>query len=170
MSGELNRLGIIKFFADQVGANLLALNLGWPAVFALLNVSYFGLHYMFASQTAHVGALYAAFLAMMLAAGTRIDFGLCLVVFTCLCFGQKPVSLPFEASGHDQFVRDACPRLCPSLTLLLGRPLTFCYSLQRSTWYLVGTKGLLVRSHALEALTSRALLCHFWSSCVHVER
>jgi len=38
-------------------------------VFALLNAVYFGLHYMFASQTAHVGALYAAFLAMMLAAG-----------------------------------------------------------------------------------------------------
>jgi len=69
MSGQLNALGVIKHFADAVGGRLVAMNLGWPSVFALLNAVYFGLHYMFASQTAHVGALYAAFLAMMLAAG-----------------------------------------------------------------------------------------------------
>ncbi|KAK9820754.1 hypothetical protein WJX81_000132 [Elliptochloris bilobata] len=69
MSGQLNALGVIKHFADAVGGRLVAANLGWPAVFGLLNAVYFGLHYMFASQTAHVGALYAAFLAMMLAAG-----------------------------------------------------------------------------------------------------
>ena len=38
-------------------------------VFGLLSVVYFALHYMFASQTAHVGALYSAFLAMMISAG-----------------------------------------------------------------------------------------------------
>lgn len=32
-------------------------------------VVYFTVHYLFASQTAHVGALYSAFLAMNLAAG-----------------------------------------------------------------------------------------------------
>jgi len=69
MSGQLNALGVIKHFADAVGGRLVAMHLGWPSVFALLNAVYFGLHYMFASQTAHVGALYAAFLAMMLAAG-----------------------------------------------------------------------------------------------------
>lgn len=69
MSGQLNGLGVIKYFADVVGGKLAATNLGWPAVFGVLNMAYFGLHYMFASQTAHVGALYAAFLAMMLSAG-----------------------------------------------------------------------------------------------------
>jgi DASS family divalent anion:Na+ symporter len=69
MSGQLNGLGVIKYFADSVGGALIAMNLGWQPVFALLNAAYFGLHYMFASQTAHVGALYAAFLAMMLSAG-----------------------------------------------------------------------------------------------------
>ena len=72
MSGQLNALGVIKHFADAVGGRLVAANLGWPAVFGLLNAVYFGLHYMFASQTAHVGALYAAFLAMMLAAGVPL--------------------------------------------------------------------------------------------------
>jgi DASS family divalent anion:Na+ symporter len=40
-------------------------------VFFILHTAFFGLHYLFASQTAHIGALYAAFLAMMLASGTR---------------------------------------------------------------------------------------------------
>ena len=69
LTGQLNSLGVIKHFADVVGGKLVAMNLGWQAVFGLLNVCYFALHYMFASQTAHVGALYSAFLAMMLAAG-----------------------------------------------------------------------------------------------------
>ena len=69
MSGQLNSSGVIKYFADVVGGKLTAMNLGWQPVFGLLNLAYFGLHYMFASQTAHVGALYAAFLAMMLSAG-----------------------------------------------------------------------------------------------------
>ena len=34
-----------------------------------MNVVYFFAHYLFASQTAHVGSLYAAFVAMSLAAG-----------------------------------------------------------------------------------------------------
>ena len=69
MSGQLNALGVIGHFAGAVGGRLTEANLGWPAVFGLLNGAYMLLHYMFASQTAHVGALYGAFLAMMLAGG-----------------------------------------------------------------------------------------------------
>ena len=69
MSGQLNALGVISYFANGVGQQLVAASLGWPTVFVLLNAAYFVLHYMFASQTAHVGALYSAFLAMMLSTG-----------------------------------------------------------------------------------------------------
>lgn len=69
MSGQLNSMGVISHFANQVGAQLVAANMGWPQVFVLLNAAYFVLHYMFASQTAHVGALYSAFLAMCLSTG-----------------------------------------------------------------------------------------------------
>jgi DASS family divalent anion:Na+ symporter len=69
MSGQLNNLGVISHFANTVGQQLVAANLGWQSVFVLLNAAYFVLHYMFASQTAHVGALYSAFLAMMLSTG-----------------------------------------------------------------------------------------------------
>ena len=47
----------------------MKLNLGYTGLFGVLNLAYFMLHYLFASQTAHVGALYAAFLALMLGAG-----------------------------------------------------------------------------------------------------
>ncbi len=69
MSGQLNSLGVIKAFADNVGGMLSQLNMGWLPLFGLLHLAFFYLHYMFASQTAHVGALYSAFCAMMLAAG-----------------------------------------------------------------------------------------------------
>lgn len=69
IAGQLNALGVISYFAGVVGQQLTAASLGWQPVFALLSLVYFGLHYMFASQTAHVGALYSAFLAMMLSAG-----------------------------------------------------------------------------------------------------
>ena len=69
IAGQLNALGVISYFAGVVGQQLTAANLGWQPVFGLLSLVYFGLHYMFASQTAHVGALYSAFLAMMLSAG-----------------------------------------------------------------------------------------------------
>jgi divalent anion:Na+ symporter, DASS family len=69
IAGQLNALGVIGHFADVVGSKLTTMNMGWPAVMGLLSLAYYGLHYMFASQTAHVGALYSAFLAMMLTAG-----------------------------------------------------------------------------------------------------
>ena len=68
----MNGLGVISYFANVVGQALTAANLGWQPVFGLLSLVYFGLHYMFASQTAHVGALYSAFLAMMLSAGAHL--------------------------------------------------------------------------------------------------
>eukprot|EP01024_Parvocaulis_polyphysoides_P011097 TRINITY_DN13902_c2_g1_i2.p1 TRINITY_DN13902_c2_g1~~TRINITY_DN13902_c2_g1_i2.p1 ORF type:complete len:452 (-),score=51.75 TRINITY_DN13902_c2_g1_i2:153-1508(-) len=69
MSGQLNNLGIIKFFSDTVGGFLSSTSLSWPQLFGTLHLVYYYLHYMFASQTAHVGALYSAFLVLMLAAG-----------------------------------------------------------------------------------------------------
>ena len=81
MSGQLNALGVVKFFSDLVGNHLASLSLGWPPIFGLLSVSYFALHYMFASQTAHVSALYAAFVAMMMASGKHARLpDVCIVI------------------------------------------------------------------------------------------
>ncbi|KFM28622.1 Dicarboxylate transporter 1, chloroplastic [Auxenochlorella protothecoides] len=88
MSGQLASFGIISHFAGAVGERLVAANLSWPVVFGLLNAAYFALHYMFASQTAHVGALYAAFLGMMQVAGVPAVLGALSLGFMSNLFGS----------------------------------------------------------------------------------
>lgn len=87
MSGQLNSFGIISHFAGLVGERLVAANLSWPAAFCLLNGVYFVLHYAFASQTAHVGALYIAFLGMMKVAGVPLHLGALALGFMSNLFG-----------------------------------------------------------------------------------
>ena len=70
MAGQLQAMGFVDYLASSVAAGLSSMSLEWPQVFALLHVSYFGIHYFFASQTAQAVALNTAFIAMMLAAGT----------------------------------------------------------------------------------------------------
>lgn len=67
MANQLTKLGIIPWIADSVGSALRSRSLSWPAALFILQPTYFFIHYLFASQTAHVGALYSAFLAMHLA-------------------------------------------------------------------------------------------------------
>ncbi|GAB4838421.1 hypothetical protein Ancab_027956 [Ancistrocladus abbreviatus] len=69
MAAQLTNLGIVSWMSGSVAKGLEALHLSWPAAFALLQAAYFFVHYLFASQTGHVAALYSAFLAMHLAAG-----------------------------------------------------------------------------------------------------
>ncbi|KAI8470754.1 MAG: Sodium/sulfate symporter [Monoraphidium minutum] len=69
MSLALQDKGVIAAFTDWASGQLAALHLPWLALFGALHLQFFLLHYMFASKTAHVGALYAAFLSLMLAGG-----------------------------------------------------------------------------------------------------
>lgn len=87
MSGQLNAMGVIKVFSDVAGSFLQSMSLSWGAVFAVLHVLYFALHYGFASQTAHVGALYSAFIAMMLASGCPPTLAALSLAFNTNLFG-----------------------------------------------------------------------------------
>ncbi|KAK6945771.1 Solute carrier family 13 [Dillenia turbinata] len=69
MAGQLTNLGFVSWMSDSVAKSLKSLSLSWPAAFVILQIAYFFIHYIFASQTGHVGALYSAFLAMNLASG-----------------------------------------------------------------------------------------------------
>lgn len=69
MSLGLQSLGVIDVFSNWAGGQLAVLDLPWPAIFGLLHLLFFSMHYLFASQTAHVGALYAAFCALMITSG-----------------------------------------------------------------------------------------------------
>ncbi|KAL1564636.1 cytochrome P450-dit2 [Salvia divinorum] len=69
MAGQLTNIGIVNWMSTCVAKALQSLSLSWPAAFGVLQAAYFCIHYLFASQTGHVGALYSAFLAMHLASG-----------------------------------------------------------------------------------------------------
>ncbi|KAF8781094.1 hypothetical protein HU200_001070 [Digitaria exilis] len=69
MAAQLTNLGIVSWMSSCVAKLLESFSLSWPAAFCVLQASYFFIHYLFASQTGHVGALYSASLAMHVAAG-----------------------------------------------------------------------------------------------------
>lgn len=68
MAGQLNTLGLVGWFSESVGGSVAGIP--WVPAFVILSLLYFYSHYMFASNTAHVGAMYAAFLAVSVAVGT----------------------------------------------------------------------------------------------------
>ncbi|MCD9644799.1 cytochrome P450-dit2 [Datura stramonium] len=67
MATQLTTLGVVAWMSNLVADFLKSLSLHWFGAFCVLQASYFFIHYLFASQTAHVAALYSAFLGMCLA-------------------------------------------------------------------------------------------------------
>ncbi len=68
MAGQLNTLGMIPWFGELMSSLVGGMN--WVVAGGLLALVYLFSHYLFASQTAHVTAMYAAFLTVAVAAGT----------------------------------------------------------------------------------------------------
>ncbi len=68
MATQLNKLGLIPWFSDTMGSAVAGYN--WVPAFLLLSLVYFYSHYLFASNTAHVSAMYAPFLVVAIAVGT----------------------------------------------------------------------------------------------------
>ncbi|KAL4301726.1 hypothetical protein GQ457_10G019680 [Hibiscus cannabinus] len=87
MAGQLTSVGIVSWMSGCVAKVLLSLSLSWPAAFVVLQASYFFIHYLFASQTGHVGALYSAFLAMHSAAGVPGVLAALALAFNTNLFG-----------------------------------------------------------------------------------
>ncbi|KAJ6814743.1 putative dicarboxylate transporter 2.1, chloroplastic [Iris pallida] len=88
MAGQLTNLGIVAWMSGCVANFLQSFSLSWPAAFGVLQASYFLIHYLFASQTGHVGALYSAFLAMHLAAGVPGVLSALALAYNTNLFGQ----------------------------------------------------------------------------------
>ncbi|KAL6655407.1 hypothetical protein ACP70R_006233 [Stipagrostis hirtigluma subsp. patula] len=87
MAGQLTNLGIVSWMSSCVAKMLESFSLSWPAAFCVLQASYFLIHYMFASQTGHVGALYSAFLGMHIAAGAPSVLSALVLAFNTDLFG-----------------------------------------------------------------------------------
>lgn len=67
LAGALNKLGLIGWFAKLVAGTLAGVS--WWVALGVLMLAYMYSHYAFASISAHVTAMYAAFLAVAVAAG-----------------------------------------------------------------------------------------------------
>jgi divalent anion:Na+ symporter, DASS family len=68
MASFLNELGLIPWFTKSAQGMVGGVN--WSVAFLVLCLFYFYSHYLFASQTAHVSSMYAAFLSVSVAVGT----------------------------------------------------------------------------------------------------
>ena len=68
MATYLTELGFIPWFSGAAGT--LFRGAGWVTGFLALSLVYFYSHYLFASNTAHVSAMYAPFLGVALVLGT----------------------------------------------------------------------------------------------------
>ncbi|MDD4600235.1 putative malate transporter YflS [bioreactor metagenome] len=103
MAAYLSKLGLIGWFAGVVGAELAGIS--WFAMLIILGVIYNYMHYGFASNTAHVMALFAAFATIAVAAGapvllTAIIFGVLANACSTLTHYACGVSPIFFGSGY----------------------------------------------------------------------
>jgi DASS family divalent anion:Na+ symporter len=67
MASFLNKLGIVPWFSQSIGSMMGGH--GWIFAFLMLSLIYFYSHYFFASNTAHVASMYAAFLGVAVTLG-----------------------------------------------------------------------------------------------------
>lgn len=105
MATFLNSLGLIPWFSAMMGSYVEGV--AWLPAFLILSLVYFYSHYLFASNTAHVSAMYAAFLAVAIAVGTPpVLAALVLAFFSNLFssmthYGTGPAPVLFGAGYVD---------------------------------------------------------------------
>ncbi|WP_084252666.1 DASS family sodium-coupled anion symporter [Devriesea agamarum] len=93
MANQLNKLGVIGWLGRTVAASIHGLP--WMLAFAILCIVYFYAHYLFASNTAQIVAMYAVFLSAAVAVGTPALFAALIFGFIGNLFG----GLTHYASG-----------------------------------------------------------------------
>lgn len=69
LATELAKSGFVAWIAKSAGVVITASGLSWVMAFGLLIIIYVYSHYGFASVTAHISAMYAAFIAISVGAG-----------------------------------------------------------------------------------------------------
>ncbi|MEJ7159025.1 anion permease [Staphylococcus caprae] len=93
MADQLNKLGFIPWLSKIIAHSLGGFS--WPIVLILLILFFFYSHYLFASATAHVSAMYAALLGVAVAAGAPPLFSALMLGF----FGNLLASTTHYSSG-----------------------------------------------------------------------
>ncbi|MCT2875874.1 DASS family sodium-coupled anion symporter [Limosilactobacillus fermentum] len=93
IAGSLTTLGFIPWLSSSIGSMLHGMS--WFLVLAILIVFFFYSHYLFASSTAHVTAMYSALLAVAISAHVPPMLAALLLGF----FGNLNASTTHYASG-----------------------------------------------------------------------
>nr|KAJ0208014.1 hypothetical protein LSAT_V11C500244870 [Lactuca sativa] len=106
MATQLTDLGVVPWMSTCVANFLKSLSVGWHLALLLLQAVYFFIHYLFAGQTAHVGALYSAFLSMHLTAKVPRTLSALTLAYNTNLFG----ALTHYSSGQAAVYYGVCPR------------------------------------------------------------
>lgn len=69
MASQLNETGLISWFSANMQSWITTMGIGWAGASALLVLTFLYTHYFFASTTAHITAMMAAFLTVGLSLG-----------------------------------------------------------------------------------------------------
>lgn len=81
----LNKLGLASWFSAKVVGNVQGME--WVFGFLILALIYFYSHYFFASNVAHIGAMYAPLLIVAIALGTPPELAALILAFFSNLFG-----------------------------------------------------------------------------------
>ena len=106
LAGYLSKLGFIPWFSKAVGASIAGVP--WFQALVVLLVIYMYAHYGFASLTAHITAMYSAFVTVAVAAGAPVYLAaLALAFMSNLCmslthYAAAPAPIYFGAGYVDQ--------------------------------------------------------------------
>lgn len=100
LATALSQSGFIKWAAAFIANGIAGAHMGWISSFLIISLIYIYSHYCFASVTARISAMYAAFVAVAAACGApalmvAVAFGI---------FANLPISLTHYGNG-------AVPRL-----------------------------------------------------------
>lgn len=103
MAKFLQVLGFVDWFSTSIGG--LIQGYDWEWVFGGIVLVYFYSHYFFASNTAHVGAMYAAFLSVAIASGTppllaALVLGFCSSLFSSMTHYGSTSNVVLYGSGY----------------------------------------------------------------------
>lgn len=123
MATYLNTLGLIPWFSSMMAGAVGGMP--WLAALIILAVVYFFSHYLFASATAHVSAMYSAFLAVCVAAGapamaSAMLLGILSNAMGCLThYGSGPAPVFFGAEYVTQGKWWTIGIVCAIVTLVI---------------------------------------------------
>ena len=102
MAKYLQVFGVVSWFSTLISGAVMGLE--WHLAFGLLVLIYFYSHYFFASNTSHVSAMYAAFLAVAIAVGappllSALVLGFCSSLFASMTHYGASGAAIFFGSG-----------------------------------------------------------------------